>query len=253
MHRFFVPPAWIKDNWVTVTGPQAHQIARVLRMRPGDVIAVLDNSGWEIETKLVSVEPHTIRGEVLRRRLASGEPRTKISLYQGVLKSRNFEVVLQKATELGVVEFVPIITERCVVSDLEAVEKKRGRWEWIIQEAAEQCRRGRKPSLRSAMLLPQACDRARHQGGLSMIPWELESKRPLREVLGTAPPGHTGGWPPITINLFVGPEGGFSQEEIDLAQRYGLVPVTIGPRILRAETAGLVAATAVLYQLGDME
>jgi 16S rRNA (uracil1498-N3)-methyltransferase len=252
MHRFFVAPSSIQGNQVTMTGPQAHQIVHVLRMHPGDVVIVLDNSGWEIETRLVAVEGQIVRGEVLRRRLAGGEPRTKISLYQGVLRSRHFELVLQKGTELGVVEFVPTISERCVISDLDAVEKKRARWEWIIQEAAEQCHRGRKPALRSATLFPRACEEARQGGGLSLIPWEEESQASLRQLLRTAPPGHTRSWPPISVNLFVGPEGGFSRAEVELAQRYNLNPVTLGPRIFRAETAGLVAATAILYELGDL-
>ena len=138
MHRFFVPPSWVQSNEVTITGPQAHQIARVLRMRPGDGVIVLDNSGWELEVQLVSVDRTTVKGEVLHRKLAGGEPRTKISLYLGVLRSNRFEFVLQKGTELGVVQFVAIIADRCVVSDLEAVEKKLRRWEWIIQEASEQ-------------------------------------------------------------------------------------------------------------------
>jgi 16S rRNA (uracil1498-N3)-methyltransferase len=253
MHRFFVTPSCIEDNAVTVTGPQAHQIAHVLRMRPGDIVVVLDNSGWEIETRLVSVERSAVRGEVVRRRLAGSEPRTKISIYQGVLKSRNFELVLQKGTELGMVEFVPIITEWCVISDLEAVEKKHDRWEWIIQEAAEQCRRGRKPTLRPAMLFSPACERTRQQGGLSLVLWAGEKVVGLRDLLRNAPPGHARAWPPISISLFVGPEGGFSTDEIDLARRYGIVPVRLGPRILRAETAGLVAASAILYELGDLE
>jgi 16S rRNA (uracil1498-N3)-methyltransferase len=252
MHRFFVPPSWIQGNGVTITGPQARQIAHILRMHPDDVVIVLDNSGWEIETRLISVEGQAVCGEVLRRRLASSEPRTKISLYQGVLRGRHFEFVLQKGTELGVVEFVPAITERCVVSDLVAVEKKRGRWEWIIQEAAEQCRRGRKPSLRPATLFPRACEEARQRGGLSLIPWEEEGHTSLRELLRDAPSGSTRGWPPISVNLFVGPEGGFSRAEIELARRYNLTPVTLGPRTFRAETAGLVAATAILYELGDL-
>jgi 16S rRNA (uracil1498-N3)-methyltransferase len=252
MHRFFVPPSWVQDNEVTVTGPQAHQIARVLRMRPGDRVIVLDNSGWELETRLASVEREVVTGEVLHRRLAAGEPRTKISLFQGVLKSKGFEFILQKGTELGIVEFVPIISDHCVVSDLDAVNKKRRRWEWIIQEAAEQCRRGRMPSLRSALLFPQACERARQTGGLALIPWEKEGQVNLRDVLRRAPLGREQNWPPLTITLFVGPEGGFSPGEVRLAQRYGLVPLTLGPRILRAETAGLVAAAVVLYELGDL-
>jgi 16S rRNA (uracil1498-N3)-methyltransferase len=263
MHRFFVPPSWVQGNEVTITGLQAHQIARVLRMHPGDVVIVLDNSGWEIEVRLVAVDPAVVKGEIVHRRLASGEPRTKISLYQGVLKSNRFEFVLQKGTELGIVQFVPIIADRCVVSDLEAVERKGQRWAWIVQEAAEQCRRGRKPALHPAVLFPQACEQARHSGGLSLIPWEEERALSLRDLLrsGAVAPG-TGAaerrqpgaahWPPFTIHLFVGPEGGFTPQEITIARRYGLVPVTLGRRILRAETAGLVAATAILYELGDL-
>jgi 16S rRNA (uracil1498-N3)-methyltransferase len=252
MHRFFVPPASIQGHQVLMSGPQAHQIARVLRLRPGERIVVLDNSGWEIETELSAVDPQAVRGRVVSRRLASGEPRTKISLYQSALRSRGFEFALQKGTELGVVEFVPVISERCVVSDLEAVEKKRSRWESIVQEAAEQCRRGRKPALRSPRLFPQACEQARQTGGLSVLPWEEKGQGSLKDLLRKPPPGREQHWPPFTINLFIGPEGGFSPGEVALARRYGLVPVTLGPRILRAETAGIVAAAALLYELDDL-
>lgn len=253
MHRFFVPQSWIQSNRVTLTGRQAHQIARVLRMRAGDVVLVLDNSGWEIETQLVSVDPNVVRGEVQRRRLSQSEPRTKISLYQAVLKGSSFQHVLRKCTELGIVEFVPVIAHRCVMSDLEAVEKKRLRWESIIQEAAEQCRRGRKPALRTAMLFPQACEKVRQAGGLTLVFWEGEHRTSLRSVLRDA--SQSGGQRslPFSVHLLVGPEGGFTPEEIVIARNYGLIPVTMGPRILRGETAGMVATSAILYELGDME
>ena len=259
MHRFFIPPSWIESNQVTIIGPQAHQIANVLRMRPGDLIMVLDNSGWEIEVRLVSADRTVVKGEVLHRRLAGGEPRTKISLYQGVLKSNRFEFVLQKGTELGVVQFLPIISERCVVSDLDAVEKRRRRWEWIVQEAAEQSRRGRKPALHSAVLFPQACEQTRRSGGLSLILWEQEKASSLRSLLrraspvsGAASERKETARSPFIVNLFIGPEGGFTEDEVAVAQRYGLLPITLGQRILRAETAGIVAAAAVLYELGDL-
>lgn len=252
MHHFFVPPSSIQGNEVTLSGPQSHQIVRVLRMRPGDVIVVLDNSGWEIETELVAVDPNQVEGRVLHRRLAAGEPRTKVSLYQSVPRSKRFEPVLQKGTELGIVEFVPVIAERCIISDLEDVEKKRARWQVIIQEAAEQSRRGRKPALSRATLFARACEQARGTKGLSLILWEEEDSRSLRHVLRTPPPGREDHWPPFTINLFVGPEGGFAIDEVDLARRYGLVAVTLGPRILRTETAGIVATAAILYELGDL-
>lgn len=253
MHRFFIPPSWIRGNRVTVTGPQAHQIANVLRMRQGDVIVVLDNSGWEIEVRLTSVDGNAVNGEVQRRRLSHREPRTKISLYQGVLRSSRFEFVLQKGTELGVVEFVPVIADRCVMSDLEVVEKKRRRWEMIIQEASEQCRRARKPVLGSAALFPQVCEQVRHAGGLSLVLSEEEGKTPLRDVLRAVSSDDRPNYPPFSVNVVVGPEGGFTASEMDVAQRYGLVPVTLGPRILRSETAGTVAAAIILYELGDLQ
>ena len=253
MHRFFVPPSWIYGNEVRITGSQAFQIERVLRMRPGDKIMVLDNSGWEIETELAEVSTQLVRGLVRHRRLSAGEPRTKISLYQSVPKSKRFELVLQKGTELGVVEFVPMVSERCIISDLEDVEKRRDRWESIIQEAAEQSHRGRKPAVRRATFFPQACEQARQTNGLSLILWPAEDRRSLRELLRNPAPNSTRGWPPFTINLFIGPEGGFTSGEVALARRYGLLPLTLGPRILRTETAGLVASAALLYELGDLE
>jgi 16S rRNA (uracil1498-N3)-methyltransferase len=253
MHRFFVPASWIQGAEVSITGPQAHQIADVLRMQPGERIMVLDNSGWEITTCLRAVDGRVVRGEVVSRRLSEAEPRTKVSLCQGVLKGKRFEFTLQKGTELGIVEFVPVISDRCVLSDLATVEQKRERWEWIIQEAAEQSNRGRKPALRAASLFPQACERLQASGGLALMLWEEEKRTSLRDVLRQAPPGFTGRFPPFAVHLMVGPEGGFSPEEAKIARGYGLVTVGLGPRILRGETAGIVAASLVLYELGDMQ
>jgi 16S rRNA (uracil1498-N3)-methyltransferase len=249
MQRFFIPPAWIRGNDVSVMGPQAHQIAHVLRMRPGDVVVFLDNSGWEIETRLSFVDSHAVRGTVVRRRLSTAEPHTKISLYQSVLKSNRLEYVLQKGTELGIVEFVPLLADRCVMSDLDALERKHERWERIIQEAAEQSRRGRKPTLRSAALLPQACEQIARAGGLSLILWEGEEQLALHDLLRSP---RMRAARPFIVNLIVGPEGGFTASEVDVARRYDVLPVHLGPRILRAETAGIVAAAVILYELGDM-
>jgi len=259
MHRFFIPSSWIQGNEVTVAGPQAHQIARVLRMEPGDTIVVLDNSGWEIETQLTFVDPNAVRGDVVRRRLSSSEPRTKISVYQGALKSNRFEYALQKGTELGIVEFVPLISDRCVTSDLESLEGKRRRWELIIQEAAEQCHRSRKPALRPVMLFAQVCEQVHHSAGMSLLLWEGEKRTSLRDLLRGKGTGDSQGQSraasatPFSVNLVVGPEGGFTTEEVGIARRYGLVPVGLGPRVLRAETAAVVAAAAILYELGDLQ
>jgi 16S rRNA (uracil1498-N3)-methyltransferase len=248
-HRFFVPPEWLTGSTAAITGRQAHQIARVLRMRPGDRLVLLDDSGWEFEVQLLAVQPELVRGEVVSRRPAAGEPHSRISLYQGMLKNDRFEFVLQKGTELGIVEFVPLVTARTVALDRDAPGKKHGRWQAIVQEAAEQSRRGRRPVLRPAMPFAQACEEASGLAGLKLLPWEEESETTLRGVLRAAASAGT----EAAVYLFVGPEGGFSQDEVDLARGYGLLPVTLGRRILRAETAGLVAAAAILYEWGDLD
>ncbi len=258
MHRFFVSPDQLEDDKVTITGPAVHHIRDVLRLGHGDDIVVLDNSGWEREVEILQVGREHVVGRVLGKTLATGEPRTKVSLFQGVLKGGHFEFVLQKGTELGITEFVPLISQRCVIASVDDVNKKRDRWQRIVQEAAEQSRRGRLPNLQFAMLFSRACERAKRTGGLSLMPWEEERKVNLKLVFGKAETkskrkeSHSFPSRPFSINLFIGPEGGFAFEEVTLAQRYGIVPITLGPRILRAETAGLVAAAAILYELGDL-
>jgi 16S rRNA (uracil1498-N3)-methyltransferase len=258
MHRFFVSSDQLEDDKVTVTGPAVHHIRDVLRLGRGASIVVLDNSGWEREVEIFEVGREQVVGRVLSKTLATGEPRTKVSLFQGMLKSSHFELVLQKGTELGIVEFVPLIAQRCVIAGLDDVNRKMGRWQRIVREAAEQSRRGRLPNLQSAMIFSKACEQAKRAGGLSLMPWEEEERVNLKLVFGK---GETKSkrreapaFPskPFSINLFIGPEGGFTLEEVILAQRYGIVPITLGPRILRAETAGLVAAAAILYELGDL-
>jgi 16S rRNA (uracil1498-N3)-methyltransferase len=268
MHRFFIPPDWLKGEEVTIKGQKAHQIRNVLRLRVGDHILVLDDSGWEREVEIIEISHEEAIGRVVRRSLSHSEPRTKVSLYQGVLKGRRFEIVLQKGTELGIVEFIPIICERCIIADMEDVSKKTERWRRIISEAAEQSGRGKLPKLQPAMLFQQACERAMRSEGLSLIPWEGERRRSLRSLLGdrageamkelrnligvqSFPYPHAPR--PFSVNLFIGPEGGFTPAEVALARNYGIIPITLGPRILRAETAGIVAIAAILYELGDLE
>jgi 16S rRNA (uracil1498-N3)-methyltransferase len=247
MHRFFVPAAWLEKADVTITGPLVHRLRNVLRLAHGAHVILLDNSGWEHEVEIVEVTSQRIESRVVHKSLATAEPRTKITLYQALLKLNKFEWVLQKSTELGLVGFVPVITERCIIGSLEDVSKtKIERWWRILMEAAEQSGRGRLPTLRPPAMFPNACEDAA-RGGLTLIPWEEEKEQNLRSVLQGAER------PPFSINLFIGPEGGFTPAELVQAQRYGAIPITLGPRILRAETAGLVAAAAILHELGDLE
>jgi 16S rRNA (uracil1498-N3)-methyltransferase len=127
MHRFFIPSDWIEADRVRLEGSLVHQLSRVLRLKPDDRIIVLDDSGWEQEVVLVHFAADHVLGHVVAKRLSSGEPRTKISLYQSVLKGQRFEFVLQKGTELGLVEFVPMIASRCVMSSLVLSWRRRSK------------------------------------------------------------------------------------------------------------------------------
>ncbi len=251
MYRFFVSPETLQHDPVVLTGQPAHRIGRVLRLQPGDHVLLLDSSGWAYETELTRFEREEVEGHVLRKALASGEPRAKITLYQAMLKGHGFETVLEKGTEVGVVEFVPLLCERCVVGSLMDVEDHRqARWERIIRSAAEQSRRGRLPRLVPVTMWPMACQRAQRTD-LSLLPWEEASEPSLRQVLqGQGDAGHAR---PYSISVLIGPEGGLTPEEVQVASSSGIRVITLGPRILRAETAGPVVAAAILYALGDME
>lgn len=247
MHRFFVPPEWIEKPKVTLVDQVAHQIRSVLRMRPGDQIIVLDNFGQEYSVSLTHVTQNVVVGDIYDAQPAAGEPAISLSLYQGTLKAQKFELVLQKGTELGITEFVPVISERSVLSDVEAIDQKRMRWERIIREAAEQSGRGILPELRPAMMFSQASQRAGQLDGLKLLAWEDPEATGLRTTLSEVDeiPG--------SVSLFIGSEGGYSLDEARMAHGYGVQPVWLGRRILRAETAGLVAASAIFYHFGEME
>ncbi len=251
MHRFFVAPDVLEHQPVLLGGEQARQIRRVLRMHPGQRATLLDNSGWAYEANLLSYGDSDARFEIVRRWAATGEPRTHITLYQALLKGERFGWALQKGTEVGVSRFVPVVCERNVVDDLGAAEQKRQRWERIIQEAAEQSGRARLPVLTLAQtfetVLQVGSSHSTMSGPLRLMLWEEEVATTLRQALAGC--NFAGG---ERIEVLVGPEGGFTVGEANLAERWGARRVTLGPRILRAETAGVVAAAAILYEAGEM-
>ncbi|HLH73466.1 MAG TPA: RsmE family RNA methyltransferase [Chloroflexota bacterium] len=248
MQRFFVPREALSHGTVTFRPDQSRQIASVLRLQPGDVVNVLDNAGWIYDIELTDVSPMTTHGTVRGRHLATGEPRTKLTLYLSLLKADKLEFVFQKGTELGVSGFVPVISDRSVIGSIVS-ENKRIRWERIITEAAEQSERGRLPQLYPAIVFPQACEQVR---GLSFIAAERGERPSIQKALAEKARAAVGSRP-FSLNLFIGPEGGYTPEEIQTAVSYGIIPVSLGPRILRAETAAIVGTTLVLAYTGDLE
>jgi 16S rRNA (uracil1498-N3)-methyltransferase len=231
----------------------AHQARDVLRLGPGGMLRLLDGVGGEYPAEVLQLERKRVLVRLRQRIAVTGvEPAARIVLCQGVLKAAKFELVLQKCTELGVAAFVPLLTERAVAAAEEASEQKRRRWARIVAEAVEQCGGVRLPGLSAPRPLMHALA-SMPDGAIALIPWEEERATPLRAALRVAldTSGATRDVP--AVYLFIGPEGGFSSGEIALAHRQGAVPVTLGPRILRAETAAIVAVTLALDALGALD
>lgn len=245
-NRFFVPKSSFEGQRVRVSPEQAHQICHVLRLKAGDAIVVLDNAGTEYDVTLTTVTlPETV-GMVVRERPARGEPAVQITVFQSLLAREKFELVLQKGTEVGVMRFVPVLTQRSIVRAKRIEDKKLARWETILTEAAEQAHRGRIPQLSRPVQFDRMVeDLARFDRRLiAVASGEAIS---LKQALGSRRQT------PPSIALLIGPEGGFTDEEVKSARENGAVRVSLGPRVLRTETAAVVASALILHELGQME
>ncbi len=242
MNRFFVPPDAIVQEQVHFPREAAHQIARVLRLRSGDRVAVLDGRGTLYYVVLEHVGRDEALGRVVGQEVATGEPNIAVTLYAALIKGERFEWILQKGTELGVSRFVPMVTERTVIRDLPSSDRQE-RWARIVREAAEQCGRARVPEVIAPVSFVAACAQAAATE-VSLIAWEGEPQCSLTDVWGDRRPR--------TLALMVGPEGGFTADEAGQARAWGIVPFSLGPRVLRAETAAIVAVTLALQQAGEL-
>ncbi len=284
MHRFFITPEHVSDaTIIALPKPIAHQVRDVLHLAIGEQLLLLDNSGDEILATVVNCNRNTVDVQLLERRPGKSEPTVHIILCQGLLKSARFEWVLEKGTELGVSTFVPTLCRRSMAGLEDAGPSKTQRWQRIIQEAAEQSGRSRLPTLLPIRPLIHTLNDI-PPGALAIMPWEEEHHHTLREALTTKlhsdhsiPTSSTGSHdtvgadlsamgainrrvagtahtpnehqPSLTIVLFIGPEGGLTPDEATLAQHYGVHLVTLGSRILRAETAALATIANVMYEL----
>ena len=255
MQRFFIPASHIGDGRATLTADAARQLNRVLRARVGDCVIVLDGSGDEYVVRLDTLSPQRASGAIRERRSGVGEPATHITLYHGLLKADKIEYALQKGTELGVSRFAPLAFERSVSRNMPSANRMQ-RWRRIIREAAEQSGRSRLPTLADATAFGDALDGIEQP---ALLAWECESANGLRDALlrlkaspntGNADGGSGGSV--RRIGIIVGSEGGVTDAETAQARERGIATVSLGKRVLRAETAGVIAAAAVLYEFGDL-
>ncbi len=241
MPRLFVAMRLADSMRVVLTGEQAHRLSRVLRLRAGQEVVLFDGSGDEFPARLESVTPGEVVAQVESKRAGRAESPLRLTLYQSVVKGGRFEWVLEKGTELGVAAFVPLRVERSVVK-VGQNGARPDRWRRIVIEAAEQCGRSVVPEVAR----PQTLDDALNREQPLLLPYEGEREQGIRAALTLFREHKV-----TALSVLVGPEGGFEPAEVERARVAGAVVASLGPRVLRSETAGLVTAALALYELGD--
>lgn len=245
--RFFAPPEQFVGDKVYLTGEEAHHLHRVLRLGPGARVNVFDGSGREYLVEIQALNGDSAVGRILEEISREREVPLELTLAQGLAKGDKLELVIQKATEIGIAAVVPIHTFRSVVRPGEGEARRVERWQRVAREAAKQCGRARVPRIEPVTPFPRLLERFSDFTAVLLL-WEEERVRRLKQVLEEIREKGI----VRRLLVLVGPEGGFAPEEVEAAANAGAVPVTLGPRILRTETAGLVAASIILYELGDL-
>ncbi|MDA8441196.1 MAG: 16S rRNA (uracil(1498)-N(3))-methyltransferase [Peptococcaceae bacterium] len=244
MHRFRIEPADVQGDELSIRDQEAHHLYKVLRLVAGEQIVAFDNSGLEYRALIQSVTDGEVRCQIIAVVTTNKEAPLDVYLVQGLPKADKMELIIQKTTELGIKGLYPVRTSRAIVQleGKKAMERVE-RWQKIAAEAAKQCGRSVVPSIQPVMSLGEALKNLPPMVNI-LACYEAEATQGLKRALETYEQG------PIAI--VVGPEGGFTEQEIELLRAQGAMSISLGPRILRTETAGLAALTMVLYELADL-
>lgn len=245
MRRFFVSPADIKDEEVHIKDSDAHHLTQVLRLKEGEKVIVFDGTGLDYQVAIKSISPGLVIGDIQGVTSSDRDSRINVTLVQGIPKGDKMELIIQKCTELGIARIIPVLTERTVVKlEKHKKEKRRERWQKIAQEASKQCQRATVPLVEEICTWEQYFA-AVNKAEPTLVFWENESTLGLKSYLKDNKNLDQ-------LTIVIGPEGGLSQQEVDQLQGFGARTVTLGPRILRTETASLAALVVVLYELDDL-
>jgi 16S rRNA (uracil1498-N3)-methyltransferase len=236
MAGFLVDPADVQGETLVLRGEEARHLARVRRHRPGEVVEAVDGAGHWYEVRIEALAPGEARCRVLARQQDRGESRVRLTLAAALVKGQRYDFLVEKATELGVAELVPLLCERGVVRP--GSEHRPARWDHLARAALKQCGRSRLPRLTPPAPLEEAVQRGREEGAQVLLAAPAGGA-PLRACLGA---------PASRVVLAVGPEGGFAPAEVEAAQRRGAQVFSWGNRVLRSETAGIALAALVLHE-----
>ncbi|MBO5461261.1 MAG: 16S rRNA (uracil(1498)-N(3))-methyltransferase [Ruminococcus sp.] len=243
MHHFFVGPSQVQEGKICIEGSDINHMKNVLRMKTGELLEVNDGCGNLYMCEVEAYEEEAAWVKILERYDAVSELPAKIYLFQGLPKGDKMELIIQKAVELGVYEIIPVATKRAVVKlDEKKAAKKVQRWNAIAEGGAKQSGRGLIPKVTEVLTFGQALQKAKELD-VVLIPYEkAEGMEATLQAVQSVEPGKS-------VAVFIGPEGGFEEEEITKAMESGAVPVSLGKRILRTETAGLMILSVLMYHL----
>jgi len=243
MYQFFVEPERIGSEQALITGPDVNHIRNVLRMKPGEAVRISDGSGSCYDGIIDTLQNDEIVVRLSGEKIESTELPVETVLFQGLPKSDKMELIIQKNTELGISAIVPVSTSRAVVKlDEKKADSKVKRWNGIAEAAAKQSKRTLIPEIRPVMSFKQALIEA-SAFDIKLMPYEnAEGMAFTRKCISEIKPG-------ARVAIFIGPEGGFSEEEVEAASEAGFVPITLGRRILRTETAGMSVLSMLVYAL----
>lgn len=245
MLHLFADPSDVQDELLTITGPEVNHIRNVMRLKPGEEISV--SIGGDGKEYRYGIESYTEDSVLCRLRFVKDkevELPVKVLLFQGLPKADKMDLIVQKAVELGAAEIIPVSMERCVVKlDAGKAAKKTTRWQTIAESAASQSRRSIIPRVLAPMSMREAVEYAKEQTEVRVIPYELqEDDGSVKQYLESLKEGQS-------VSIFIGPEGGFTPAEVELAKEAGIRPISLGRRILRTETAGLAILSWLIYIL----
>ncbi|MCM1174881.1 MAG: 16S rRNA (uracil(1498)-N(3))-methyltransferase [Blautia sp.] len=246
MYQFFVEPSQIQGNRIVIAGGDFNHIRNVLRMKAGEEIAVSNGvDGREYRCGIESFSEKEVICSLRFIKEEGVELPSRIYLFQGLPKSDKMELIVQKAVELGACEIIPVATGRAVVRlDEKKAKAKTARWQGIAEAAAKQSRRSIIPAITEVMSMQEAIAYA-GKADVRLIPYELaENMAKTKEIIGGIRPGES-------VAVFIGPEGGFEEKEVAAAMDGGCIPITLGKRILRTETAGFTVLSWLMYHLEE--
>ena len=253
MHRFFVKSKYVNNNVVEIRGNDFNHISNSLRLKPEDKIIVTIGDGYDYIVELKEFTEEAVFGDIINKNINLSEPKIKVDLAQAIPKNRNIELVIQKSTELGVNNIIPIDTKRTIVKLTPSKEKRRlKRWQKIAEEAAKQSQRGRIPDIKPVLSLDNnELETLFTNYDLILVLYAGEKNTSLKNILNEYKNHNVN-----RVLVMIGPEGGFTPEEIDLFNTININKdiqiITLGNRILRTETAGLAALTSIMYEFDEL-